>query len=451
VAVSLALFTRNLRVCDNPVLAVPAATGPVLPLFVLDEHILTGDYLAPNRASFLVECLTDLDAGLRERGAGLVIRRGRLVEQVCRLAERVGAGQVHIAADVSGYDQARRRRLAHELAGTRCELMVHDTTITAVAAGRLTPPGRDHFAVFTPYYRRWVEHPPRPLEAVPTRIDMPEVDTGVLPDAKTLCPGIRSPDLAHGGETAARRRLRDWAPRVREYPRANDQLAARATSRLSPYLHFGCLSPVELVTKFRDDPEATAFLRQLAWRDFHHQVLAARPDAAHRDYRDRDRRWRHDEDALQAWRCGRTGIPIVDAGMRQLAVEGWMNNRSRLIVASFLTKTLYLDWRAGARHFLDLLSDGDIANNQLNWQWMAGTGTDTRPNRMLNPLIQARRTDPDGAFVRRYVPELAEVKGAAVHEPWKLPARCRRGLDYPNAIVDLDKARRRFRADVKRA
>jgi deoxyribodipyrimidine photo-lyase len=128
-----------------------------------------------------------------------------------------------------------------------------------------------------------------------------------------------------------------------------------------------------------------------------------------------------------------------------------MHNRSRLIVASFLTKSLYLDWRAGARHFLDLLSDGDIANNQLNWQWMAGTGTDTRPNRMLNPLIQARRTDPDGAFVRRYVPELAEVKGAAVHEPWKLPARCRRGLDYPNAIVDLDKARRRFRADVKRA
>jgi deoxyribodipyrimidine photo-lyase len=197
---------------------------------------------------------------------------------------------------------------------------------------------------------------------------------------------------------------------------------------LSPYLHFGCVSPVELVGRAdRRKRGVEPFLRQLAWRDFHHQVLAARPEAAHRDYRPRGDRWHRDDEALQAWRDGRTGYPLVDAGMRQLAREGWMHNRARLVTASFLTKHLYVDWRLGARHFFDLLVDGDIANNALNWQWVAGTGTDTRPNRVLNPTLQAKRYDPAGAYVRRYLPELGTP-------------------DYPPPIVDHRDAVAAFRA-----
>jgi deoxyribodipyrimidine photo-lyase len=194
---------------------------------------------------------------------------------------------------------------------------------------------------------------------------------------------------------------------------------------------------------------AEAFVRQVAWRDFHHQVLAARPDSSRRDYRGHGDRWRDDRaafDAFEAWKDGRTGYPIVDAGMRQLRAEGWMHNRARLIVGSFLTKTLYVDWRWGADHFLDLLVDGDVANNQMNWQWVAGTGTDTRPHRVLNPIAQARRYDPAGVYVRRHVPELAGVDGAAVHQPWKLDEDVRRSLDYPAPIVDLGEGLHRFRA-----
>ncbi|CAM5548610.1 hypothetical protein STENM327S_04036 [Streptomyces tendae] len=207
------------------------------------------------------------------------------------------------------------------------------------------------------------------------------------------------------------------------YADRHDDLAGDATSRLSPDLHLGALSPVELVHRARREggPGAEAFVRQLAWRDFHHQVLAARPHASAVDYRTRHDRWRTGADAeadVTAWKEGRTGYPVVDAAMRQLRHEGWMHNRGRLLVASFLTKALYVDWRVGARHFLELLVDGDVANNQLNWQSAAGTGTDTRPHRVLNPLTQARRFDPDGAYVRRWVPEPSGSAGRSVHEPW---------------------------------
>ncbi|MGQ4444954.1 FAD-binding domain-containing protein, partial [Streptomyces violaceoruber] len=234
------------------------------------------------------------------------------------------------------------------------------------------------------------------------------------------------------------------------YEDRHDDLADDATSRLSPYLHFGALSPLELVHRARahGGPGAEAFVRQVCWRDFHHQVLAARPEASVKDYRTRHDRWRGEEDAAEdiaAWRDGRTGYPVVDAAMRQLRHQGWMHNRARLLVASFLTKTLYVDWRIGARHFLDLLVDGDVVNNQLNWQWAAGTGTDTRPHRVLNPLVQARRFDPDGVYVRRWVPELRSVEGGKVHEPWRLAAAERGELDYPDPLVELADGLARFK------
>ncbi|MGH3912951.1 MAG: cryptochrome/photolyase family protein [Pseudonocardiaceae bacterium] len=440
--VSIALFTRDLRLHDNPVLCGAADSARVVPLFVLDDAMSGNGFLRPNRASFLVQCLTDLEAGLRDRGGRLVIRRGAVVDEVCRVAAETGARQVHLAADVSDYAQRRRDRLARALATDGRELVVHEAAINAVPPGDITPQGKDHYAMFTPYYRRWIGQPRRrPLDP-PRRIESPRIQAGVIPRAEQLCEGQPSPEVMPGGEREGGRRLDDWTRRVENYAADNDLLAADGTSRLSPYLHFGCLSAIEVLHRVDDgSPGAEAFIRQLAWRDFHHQVLAARPQAARQDYRGKEDRWRHDDQALQAWQQGCTGYPIVDAGMRQLATEGWMHNRARLIVGSFLTKTLYLDWRLGARHFLELLVDADIANNQLNWQWIAGTGTDTRPNRVLNPLAQARRYDPRGDYVRRWVPELASITGYAVHEPWK-----RDGLNYPAPIVDLDQGRQRFLA-----
>jgi deoxyribodipyrimidine photo-lyase len=287
--------------------------------------------------------------------------------------------------------------------------------------------------------------------AAPRAVHVPKgVGSEELPSRSGMS-GL-SEGLAAGGETEGRKRLSSWLrDGISAYEDRHDDLAGDATSRFSPHLHFGTLSPVELVRRARaaGGPGAEAFVRQIAWRDFHRQVLAARPASAGSDYRTKHDRWRSGREAeedVRAWKEGRTGYPIVDAGMRQLSHEGWMHNRGRLLTASFLTKTLYVDWRVGARHFLELLVDGDVANNQMNWQWMAGTGTDTRPNRVLNPVTQAKRYDPDGAYVRRWVPELAGIEGPSVHEPWKLQGLDRAGLDdYPDPIVELSEGLARFK------
>ncbi|MEU3187798.1 deoxyribodipyrimidine photo-lyase [Streptomyces sp. NPDC006923] len=445
-SVAVALYTSDLRVHDQPVLrAALRGADEVVPLFVLDRGISAAGFDAPNRRAFLAGCLTSLDAGLRERGGRLVIRTGAAVEQVCRVVRECGAQQVHVAAGVSRYAVRREEELRAELARAGCALVAHDAVITAVPPGGVTPVGGDHFAVFTPYFRRWEAAGTREVMAPPRTVRVPAVD-GDPPPSATAVEGV-SPGLAEGGEHLARERLASWlAGGIDAYEDRHDDLAGDATSRLSPYIHFGCLSPVELVRRARQrgGAGAEAFTRQLAWRDFHHQVLAARPAAAWSDYRARGDRWRTDDKEIAAWREGRTGYPVVDAAMRQLLYEGWMHNRGRLLTASFLTKTLYVDWRVGARHFLDLLVDGDLVNNQLNWQWTAGTGTDTRPNRILNPLTQAKRFDPRGDYVRRWVPELAHLEGAAVHQPWKLAAPDRARLGYPDPIVDLAEGRARF-------
>jgi deoxyribodipyrimidine photo-lyase len=439
--VAIALFTRDLRVHDNPVLhAACHAATQVVPLFVLDTAILTGGSMSANRAVFLAEALADLDTQLRDRQGYLVVRSGSVVEEVERIVADLGVAEVHLAADASGYSHRREQALRARLAGQGCQLRVHANTITIVEPGAITPSGGGaHFAVFTPYYRRWAAADTRSPLTSPGRITVPPVGSEPLPSPEEMCSGQPSPHLPRGGETVGRHILRDWlAGPIHRYEHAHDDLAADGTSRLSPYLHFGCVSPTEaLRVADRSTAGGEAFSRQLAWRDFHHQVLAARPDTTTADYRTRHDQWRRDDAAARAWRNGRTGYPIVDAGMRQLHAEGWMHNRARLITASFLTKTLYLDWRIGARHFLDLLVDADVANNQLNWQWVAGTGTDSRPNRILNPLRQAERYDPSGDYVRRYLPELQDIPGPAVHQPWKLDPPHRARLDYPDPIIDL--------------
>lgn len=438
------VFTRDLRVHDNPALAAAAKADRVVPLFVLDTGILRSDYNAPNRATFLAGCLEDLAASLDARGAGLVVRRGRWAAEVAKVAKEVGADEVHVSADHSGYAQRRLKDL-----GERVDLTVHDG-ITVVAPGVVTPVGKTHYGVFSPYHRAWEKAEHRTPTGAPRKLTMPKIAKGKLPRPEELAKGSRAADLAEPGETAARKRMQRWfRSGVDAYEERHDDLPGDATSRLSAYLHFGCLSPTELAAKAGRSQGAQAYVRQLAWRDFNLQLLAHQPALSSQDLRPKGDRWRKEGGDFDAWREGRTGIPVVDAGMRQLLREGWMHNRARLIVGSFLTKHLYIDWRLGAAHFLEHLVDGDIANNQLNWQWIAGTGADSRPNRVLAPLRQAKRFDPDGTYVRRYVEELAGVEGGEVHTPWELPDDVRDGLDYPAPLVDLDEARERFLAKRK--
>jgi deoxyribodipyrimidine photo-lyase len=449
--VSVVLFTADLRLHDHPPLRAANDAEAVVPLFVRDRGVAEAGFAAPNRLAFLADCLHDLDGGLRERGGRLIVRSGDVVEEVCKVVAETDADEVHMAADVSAYAHRREQRLRRALESEGRRLHVHDTVTTAVTPGEVTPSSSDHFAVFTPYFRQWSQVRLRETLAAPRTVHVPEgVGSEELPSRSGVS-GL-SEGLAAGGEAEGRTRLSSWLRSgIAAYEDRHDDLSGDATSRLSPHLHFGTLSPVELIHRARraGGPGAEAFVRQVAWRDFHRQVLAARPAASVFDYRTKHDRWRTGRAAredVEAWKQGRTGYPVVDAAMRQLGHEGWMHNRGRLLTASFLTKTLYVDWRVGARHFLDLLVDGDIANNQLNWQWMAGTGTDSRPNRVLNPVTQARRYDPDGAYVRRWVPELAGVEGPSVHEPWKLQGLDRAGLgDYPDPIIELSEGLARFK------
>ena len=438
------LFTRDLRVNDHPALdAAAEGSADVVPVFVFDDELLAG-FGAPNRVAFLLEALADLRSSLASRGSGLVVRRGSTIVEVLRVAAETGAGGIHVSEDVSAFAQARQTRLSRA-ARERGIAVRTFPGVTVVPPGDLSPGGSGGpYRVFTPYWNRWRVAPWR--SALPAPASIPSrarVGEGSLPGAAELASGTGARNLPPGGETAGRARLERWLrDGLARYDEQRDLLAVDGTSGLSPYLHFGCLSPLEVAQRAACEPGGEAFTRQLCWRDFHHQLLEADPGIARHDFRPRHDRWRDDPDALAAWREGQTGYPIVDAGMRQLRAEGTMHNRARLVTASFLAKHLYLDWRQGAAHFAQHLVDGDVANNIGNWQWVAGTGADTRPNRVFNPTRQARRFDPDGGYVRRWVPELEAVDGPDVHEPWRLGRR--RPGAYPGPIVDHEEAVRRF-------
>ena len=432
---AIVLFTRDLRVRDNPALAMACARArQVVPLFVFDPALT----VPPNRARFLAESVAVLQDELRERGGDLVIGRGEPVSEMIRLARRTGADGVFVAADVSRYAALRRQRLARECERHRLALEITPGH-AVVPAGDLRPAGGDHYRVFTPYWRAWRAAAWRQPCLAPTAVRLPP---GIAPGELPALQADSSRSLAPGGERAARKLVGAWLDGALDrYGEGRDDLAADETSRLSAYLRFGCVSPLELVRAALPHPGGEEFCRQLAWRDFFHQVTAAFPDIDRKDYRAGPgaarRTWSADEKALDAWREGQTGIPIVDAGMRQLAAEGFMHNRARMITASFLTRTLGIDWRHGYRHFRDLLADGDVACNAGNWQWVAGTGNNPRPGRVLNPLRQAARFDHDGDYVRRYVPELAGLAASYIHTPWKLPPAHRRQLRYLDPLIDL--------------
>jgi deoxyribodipyrimidine photo-lyase len=443
-ATVVVLFTRDLRVHDHPALAA-AIDGAlrVVPLFVVDDAVLEA-FGAPNRVAFLLDALGELRGALRSRGSDLVVRRGDAVEETLRVARECGADSVHLSEDVSSFAQRRLRRLRRAAAAERTAVHAFPG-VTVVPPGNLSPgDGTGPFRVFTPYWNRWRSMARRSILPAPRSLPtIGAIDVGRLPEVSELTAGTPVPGLPRGGEVEGRSRLTLWLrDGLAAYQQRRDDLAMEGTSGLSPYLHFGCLSPLEVAELAEAEPGGEAFVRQLCWRDFHHQLLAADPSISTRDQRPRGDRWREDLEALEAWKQGRTGYPIVDAGMRQLLAEGFMHNRARLVTASFLAKHLYLDWRHGAEHFARHLVDGDVANNVGNWQWIAGTGADTRPNRVLNPIRQARRFDAEGTYVRRFVPELEAVDGPEVHEPWRLGLL--RPANYPSPIVDHEDAVARF-------
>jgi deoxyribodipyrimidine photo-lyase len=427
---AIVVFTRDLRLHDNPALHQACAQArQVVPLFVADPAIAA----PPNRARFLAESLADLREALRERGADLVIRDGDPAAEVIRLAADVNANAVYIADDVSHYAAARRHKLERECARHRIDLTL-TPGLTVVPPTDLRPAGGGPYRVFTPYWRAWRAATWRRHYPVPPAIQMPAVP--VIGRVPAAADGV-SPGLARGGEQAGRQRFASWRRgQLAGYAENHDDLAGDETSRLSAYLRFGCVSPLEVAIGALDRPGGEEFCRQLAWRDFFYQVTAAFPDIARKNYRP-GAAWHEDQHALDAWRAGQTGIPIVDAGLRQLAAEGFMHNRARMVTASFLTRNLGIDWRYGYEHFGSLLADGDVACNAGNWQWVAGTGNNTRPNRVMNPLRQAQRFDQEGQYVRRYVPELAGLDPAWIQTPWQLPAAQRVRLGYPGPIVEL--------------
>jgi deoxyribodipyrimidine photo-lyase len=447
VRTAVVLFTRDLRVHDHPALHTACRDADrVVPLFVLDDRILRTRYAAPNRVAALLEALADLRASLRERGGDLVVRRGEVTDEVRSLLTEVGADELHLSADVSGYSRRRLEALEDLGRDLGVRVEVHPGVVL-VEPGEVTPASSDHFRVFTPYWRRWLEHPHRtPLPAPAAVPTSPSLDPGTIPARAELVAGDEAPERLRTGERAARARLDWWFEHAIEgYEDGRNDLAADRTSKLSPHLHLGCLSVAEVVSRLdRRRRGHGTFLQELCWRDFNHQLLASNPDLPHADLRTQGDRWSEEDAALVAWREGRTGYPVVDAGMRQLHREGWMHNRARMLTASFLTKHLRVDWRVGAWFFMDHLVDGDLANNFAQWQWTAGTGTDSRPNRMFNPVTQSQRYDPTGAYIRRYVPELADADDAVVHAPWTTASQLFGAVEYPPPVVDHAEARARF-------
>lgn len=429
---SVMWFRRDLRIDDNPAIleAVAAGIDGVVPLFVVDDTLWAAGATA--RIAYLSALLTDFS----DRVGGLHVVHGDPVDEVVRVALSVEAASVHVAADYGPYGSARDLRVEAALRQHGIAL-VRTGSAYAIAPGRVTKDDGTGYRVFTPYFRAWQQHgwraPARPATDVTWL--RPDEESTPLPSA-TVPAGMQLPAA---GEDAARARWQEFLDLdVAGYDTARDLPGPDRTSRMSAHLRWGTIHPrtllADLATARSDGAEA--YLRELAFREFYADVLHQRPDSAFGYY---NRTFEHMDYDLPgaefvAWQQGRTGIPIVDAGMRQLLAEGWMHNRVRMIVASFLVKDLHIEWQHGARHFLDLLIDGDLASNQHGWQWVAGSGTDASPYfRIFNPMTQGKKFDPEGEYVRRWIPELADVPARHVHTPWELD---RPPSGYPAPIVD---------------
>ena len=427
-------FRRDLRLSDHPALVEAAARGPVVPLFVLDPKLW--DPAGANRRRFLAGCLAELTDAT---GGALVIRTGDPVDVVPALCAETGAGAVVVSADFGPYGRERDERVEAALAGAGVALERHGSPY-AVDPGTVTNTSDSPYKVFTPFYRAWKDVGwPKPV-ARPRAIDwvdgVSSEDPPEAPDTDAVLP--------EPGEAAATRTLDNFLrSRVEDYHERRNEPGADATSRLSPYLKWGCIHPRQILGRLGRSKGEESFRSEIAWREFYADVLLDRPDTVSQAYQEKMRRMRLDSGAtaderFAAWAEGRTGYPLVDAGMRQLRAEGWVHNRVRMVVASFLVKDLHLDWTRGARHFMAHLVDGDLASNTHGWQWVAGTGTDAAPYfRVFNPVSQSKKFDPDGDYIRRWVPELETLDRRQIHEPWTADGDLLGGATgYPDPIVD---------------
>jgi deoxyribodipyrimidine photo-lyase len=419
-------FRRDLRLTDNPALldAVAAGDGRVLGLFVLDP--LLWERSGEPRRAHLASSLRSLSDAMNGR---LVVRTGDPSEVVPAVAEEAGAASVHIAADYAPYGQQRDREVEASLS---CPL-VRTGSPYAIAPGRVLNQQGRSYMVFTPYFKAWLEHGWRKPVDAPSKVTWVRADGDDLPDG----------DVDGAGEQAALRHWHDYLENVAEYDDQRDRPDLDSTSRMSIPLKYGEIHPRTMLADLshRRSDGANAYARELAWREFCADLLARNPHAAWKPLRPEFEKMQYDEpgELFDAWREGRTGFPLVDAGMRQLAATGFMHNRVRMVVASFLVKDLHVHWKYGARWFMRSLRDGDLASNSLNWQWVAGCGADASPYfRIFNPVGQGLKFDPDGAYVRRWVPELAHLDGKAAHEPWKHGG----AEGYPDPVVDHAEARR---------
>ncbi len=434
---SVVLFSRDLRVHDHPGLTEAVRTSDeVIPLFVVDPTLMDA---SPNRSRFLVEGLIDLDRSLAQRGGRLVVRHGDVAASAIAVATESRADQVFVTADATAIARRREAALAEGLAGHGIELRTQGGN-AVVEPGELAPAGKDAYVVFTPYHRAWTAAPRRSVLPAPDRIVVPEEvrSDGPIPDPRSVA--VEAFDLPSGGEHHARRHLEAFLrTNASSYGELRDDMAADATSRLSPYLRLGFVSANEVAHRASRVEGAEGFVRQLAWRDFFGQLLWHDPRLAWTDLRegpDVPAPPEAPEAALKLWKEGLTGLPLVDAGMRQLRREGWIHNRARMVVASFLTRRLAIPWQEGYRHFMRHLVDGDPANNAGGWQWVAGTGTDPRRSRSFNPVRQAKRFDPNGDYVRRYVRELADVPVPLIFAPWK-DTSLLQSHGYPEPLIPV--------------
>jgi deoxyribodipyrimidine photo-lyase len=438
-------FRRDLRVTDHPALAAAAACGPVVCAWIVDPELLARrHHRCPARRAFLRAGLAALDADLRDCGAALVVRVGRPAQAVPALAREVGARAVACTREVSPFGRRRDEDVRDALAASGIAFHEYDGDLLA-RLDDIPGPGGGGYQVFTPFHRQWAALP------LPAQIPAPSVLAGprVSSDGLGALGAASSPMAA--GPAAARTTLvafiRDG--HADRYAEARDLPAAAATSRLSAYLRFGMCTSAQIGRALGLPGQLgsgrAAFWRQIGWREFYHHHLARNPHVARQACRAplRAVAWSDDPAVFGVWRAGRTGYPMVDAGMRQLAAEGWVHNRARMVAASFLVKDLHVDWRRGETVFMQELIDGDPASNNGGWQWTAGTGTDAAPYyRIFNPVLQSKRFDPDGAYLRRWIPELSAVPDRFVHEPWRMDdaqqqaARCVIGVDYPAPIVD---------------
>ncbi len=446
-------FRNDLRLADQAAVRAAAAAGPVVALFVLDDHRPAvarapepwrqGWTMGAAQRWWLHHALASLDADLRKRGGGLVLRRGRSSEIVPAIAAEVGAEAVHCLGHIELFARADEEAVA-----ARVKLEVYEGVLLVRPESVRTGTG-GRYRIFTPWWRRMLEQmPPARPEPAPKHIDFVGDVAGERLEDLALLP--RNPDWSGGfnvwrpGEAGAAARLADFVIRAAGYDTGRNLPSVEGTSRLSPHLAMGDISVATIWHAIADAVPAAAaepYLRELGWRDFAANILDLFPDHGEVPGREAFTRlaFRNDPEGLRAWQQGRTGYPIVDAGMRQLWAIGWMHNRVRMIAASFLCKHLLIDWRHGERWFWDCLVDADLASNSLGWQWVMGSGVDSSPfNRVFAPVGQSAKFDA-AAYIREWVPELRHVSESRIHAPWEGG-----GVNnYPPPIVRHEAARAR--------